>query len=70
MRSHRDIAAALAPDRPAEFHDAAAQARRNDRQEQTRHIALQLDAYPRLCGLPVTIERLATNRATAHVRNG
>jgi hypothetical protein len=25
-----------------------------------RAVAVQLDAYPRLCGLPVTIERLVT----------
>ena len=59
MRCHPDIAA-------TELHDAAAHARRNTRKGQTHPIArrqpttgsIQLDAYPRLCGLPVTIERL------------
>lgn len=74
MLYHPDIAAEIAHGRAGELHDAAARARRSIRREQTRHVAhqqptaglLQLDAYPRLCGLPVTIERLATNGATAY----
>lgn len=74
MHYHPDIAAALAQGQAADLRDAAAHARRNDREEQTYPMAerqptagsMQLDAYPRLCGLPVTIERLPTNGATAH----
>ena len=67
MLYHPDLAAALAQARAAALHDAAAAHGRQDpRGDETPSAQvlpsaspIPLDAYPRLCGLPVTIERLA-----------
>jgi hypothetical protein len=74
MHYHPDLAAALAEARVADLRDAATCARNATRDNDKRHGAqrlpstgsIQLDAYPRLCGLPVTIDRLTTNGAIAH----
>lgn len=70
MHYHPDLAAALAEARTADLHDAAACGRHDSREGDACHTqqppsaaSIGLDAYPRLCGLPVTIERLATNGA-------
>ena len=70
MHYHPDLAAALAEARTAALHDAAACGRHDSREGDASHTRqpssgayIGLDAYPRLCGLPVTIERLATNGA-------
>jgi hypothetical protein len=73
MHYHPDLAAAIAEARDADLRDAATRARHATRDNDKRHGAqrlpstgsIQLDAYPRLCGLPVTIDRLTTNGATA-----
>lgn len=73
MHYHPDLAAALAEARVADLRDAATCARHATRDNDKRHGAqrlpstgsIQLSAYPRLCGLPVTIDRLTTNGATA-----
>jgi hypothetical protein len=68
MLYHPDLAAALAQARAAALHDAAAAHVRHDPRGDEKPRAqvvpsgaspIPLDAYPRLCGLPVTIERLA-----------
>ena len=46
--------AALAETRAADLHNAAARARHDGPPTPS----VPLDAYPRLCGLPVTIDRL------------
>jgi hypothetical protein len=70
MHYHPDLAAALAEARTADLHDAAACGRHGARERDVSHAQqppsaalIELAAYPRLCGLPVTIERLATNGA-------
>ena len=70
MHYHPDLGAALAEARTAHLHAAAASGRHDAREgdaSPTRQppsaASIQLDAYPRLCGLPVTIERIATGGA-------
>ena len=70
MYFHPDLAAALAEARTADLHAAAARGRHDASESDASHTqqprstaSMQLDAYPRLCGLPVTIERLATSGA-------
>jgi hypothetical protein len=70
MLYHPDLAATVAEARIADLHAAAARGRHDARQggasrtQQSRSPAtIQLDAYPRLCGLPVTIERLTISGA-------
>jgi hypothetical protein len=70
MHYHPDLAAALAEARTADFHGAAACGRHDAREGDASHTQqppsaapIGLDAYPRLCGLPVTIERFATSGA-------
>jgi hypothetical protein len=71
MRYHPDLAAALAEARVADLHDAAARARHDSSGRGVPPLpssgSMQLDAYPRLCGLPVTIERLANHAETSQV---
>ena len=65
MLIHPQIASALAADRMAHFHETASAARRaSSAREGQRRVApsagngsIRLNAYPRLCGLPVTVER-------------
>jgi hypothetical protein len=65
MQIHPHIASALAADRMAHFRESASAARRaSSAREGQRRVELspgngsiRLDAYPRLCGLPVTVER-------------
>lgn len=72
MHYHPDLAAALAEARVADLRDAAAHARRDSSGRDERRCSLlppstgstHLDAYPRLCGLPVTIARLANDAET------
>lgn len=70
MLYHPDLAAALNEARTADLHHAAARGRHDAHEGAASHTEKPpsvaytwLDAYPRLCGLPVTIERLATNGA-------
>lgn len=70
MHYHPDLAATVAEARTADFHAAAARGRHDAREGDASHTrqppspaSIQLDAYPRLCGLPVTIERLTTSGA-------
>jgi 2-oxo-4-hydroxy-4-carboxy--5-ureidoimidazoline (OHCU) decarboxylase len=70
MSYHPHLAAALAEARTADLHAAAARGRHDAHEKDASHAQQPpsaaytwLDAYPRLCGLPVTIERLATNSA-------
>jgi hypothetical protein len=70
MHYHPDLAAALAEARTADLHAAAARGRHDASASDASHeqppripASIQLDAYPRLCGLPVTIERLAASGA-------
>ena len=70
MSYHPHLAAALAEARTADLHAAAARGRLDAREKDASHTQQPpnaaytwLDAYPRLRGLPVTIERLAANSA-------
>jgi hypothetical protein len=65
MQLQPHIASALAAERVAHFHESASAARRaSSAREGQRRVerspgngSVRLDAYPRLCGLPVTVER-------------
>jgi hypothetical protein len=65
MQIHPHIASALAAERMAHFHESAsASPHATSAREAERRVELspgngsiRLDAYPRLCGLPVTVER-------------
>ena len=69
MHYHPDLAATLAEARTADLHAAAGgrhDAREGDASETQQRRSpgsIQLDAYPRLCGLPVTVERIPTSGA-------
>jgi hypothetical protein len=73
MHYHPDLAAALAEARIADLRDAGTYARHairdNDQRDGAQWLprtdSIQLNAYPRLCGLPVTIDRITTDGATA-----
>ena len=73
MSFHPDITAALAETRVADLHNAAARGRHDSTQGAERHdsapapsvASVRLDAYPRLCGLPVTIDRLTAETEAA-----
>ena len=70
MSFHPDVMAALAQTRVADLHNAAARARHDSAESidppATPSVAsVRLDAYPRLCGLPVTIDRLTAQTAAA-----
>ncbi|HKE79973.1 MAG TPA: hypothetical protein VKB54_11715 [Solirubrobacteraceae bacterium] len=72
MSFHPDITAALAETRVADLHNAAARGRHDsdDRRERSDSpppsvASVRLDAYPRLCGLPVTIDRLTAETEAA-----
>jgi hypothetical protein len=65
MFFHPHLMSELAETRAADHHKAASRAREAaDPQEPLSNVSTPLDAYPRLCGLPVTIERVAVNGAT------
>jgi hypothetical protein len=65
MLFHSHLMSELAETRIAEHHNAASRAREAaDAQKPPSNVSTPLDAYPRLCGLPVTIERVAVNGAT------
>ena len=65
MFFHPHLMSELAATRAAEHHNAASRGREAaDAQEPPSTVSTPLDAYPRLCGLPVTIERVAVNGAT------
>jgi hypothetical protein len=73
MLFHPHITSQLAETRAAEHHNAAGRAReasaaRHDVQPSPSLPSIPLDAYPRLCGLPVTIERASANGATPAYR--
>jgi hypothetical protein len=65
MFFHSHLMSELAETRAAEHHDAASRARKaaEAQQEPPSTASNPLDAYPRLCGFPVTIERVAVNGA-------
>jgi hypothetical protein len=65
MFFHPHLTGELAQTRTAEHHDAASRAREAAAaQELPSTVSNPLNAYPRLCGLPVTIERVAVNGTT------
>ena len=65
MFFHPHLTGELAQTRTAEHHDAASRARKAAAaQELPSTVSNPLDAYPRLCGLPVTFERVAVNGAS------
>jgi hypothetical protein len=76
MHYHPDLATALVQTRATDLREAAARAardsgsagalRRSDTAQPTTG-SIQLDAYPRLCGLPVTIDRPAVRRPASGV---
>ena len=73
MFFHPHLVSELAETRAAEHHNAASRAReasaaRPDVQPSPSTPSVQLDAFPRLCGLPVTIERPTANGATPAYR--
>jgi hypothetical protein len=70
MSFHPDVMAALAQTRVADLHNAAARARHDSAESSDPPAApsvasVRLDAYPRLCGLPVTIDRLTAQTEAA-----
>jgi hypothetical protein len=69
MFFHPHLMSELAETRAADHHNSASHARKAaDAQEPPSTISNPLDAYPRLCGLPVTIERPTANGATPAYR--
>ena len=76
MHYHLELVTALAHARATDLREAAARAgrdsgssgalRRSDAEQSTAG-SIQLDAYPRLCGLPVTIDRPAVRRPASAV---
>jgi hypothetical protein len=70
MSFHPDVMAAVAQTRVADLHSAAARARHDSAESSDPPPApsvasVRLDAYPRLCGLPVTIDRLTAQTEAA-----
>jgi hypothetical protein len=70
MSFHPDVMAALAQTRVADLHNAASRARHDspesiDPPAAPSVASVPLDAYPRLCGLPVTIDRLTAQTEAA-----
>jgi hypothetical protein len=73
MSFHPHLMAAVAETRVADLHDAAARARhgsagpdgQSDAPPAPSAASVRLDAYPRLCGLPVTIDRLTAQPEAA-----
>jgi hypothetical protein len=64
MSFHPDVMSALAETRVADLHNAAARTR-HDSPPAPSVASVRFDSYPRLCGLPVTIDRLTAQAEAA-----